>query len=78
MTYAVHHDEFTGYYRAAKHARAHKGLLQRIFDALYDSQLRRAEKDIGRYVARSGGRLTDDIERRMMRQLTTSGWNANG
>jgi hypothetical protein len=29
---------------------------------------------IGRFIANAGGRLTDDIERRMMARLTTSDW----
>ena len=33
------------------------------------SSKRRADREIARYLERSGGRLTDDIERRMIESL---------
>jgi hypothetical protein len=38
------------------------------------SRERHANEDIARYIQQSGGRLTDEIEREMMRRLT-SNWN---
>jgi hypothetical protein len=45
--------------------------------AILAAHTRRAERELARYLERSGGRLTDDIERRMMQSLTGSnlrGW----
>jgi hypothetical protein len=50
------------------------GLLRRVFDAVIQSRQRRVNEDIARYLHQSGGRLTDEIEREMMQQLTRN-WN---
>jgi hypothetical protein len=47
-----------------------RGLLRRIFDAVTRSRQRHVNEDIARYLHQSGGRLTDEIEREMMQQLT--------
>ena len=41
---------------------------------MFESRQRQADKAIARFIANAGGRLTDDIERRMMQRLTTSDW----
>ena len=38
-----------------------KPLWRRLFDALMESQQRRAEREIARYLASHGGLLTDDM-----------------
>ena len=48
---------------------ASKPLLARIYDAIVESQQRRAEREIGRYLANRGP-LTDEIEREIMRRLS--------
>jgi hypothetical protein len=50
------------------------GLLRRVFDAVTRSRQRHVNEDIARYLHQSGGRLTDEIEREMMQQLTRN-WN---
>jgi hypothetical protein len=50
------------------------GLLRRVYDAATRSHQRHVNEDIGRYLQQSGGRLTDEIEREMMQQLTRN-WN---
>jgi hypothetical protein len=50
------------------------GLLRRVSDAAMRSRQRHANEDIARYLHQSGGRLTDEIEREMMQQLTRN-WN---
>jgi len=54
---------------------ARAGVLRRIFtcllNALMESQQRQAERDMERLLMRSGGRLTDDIERRATQQHTS-------
>ena len=48
---------------------ARKPLLARLYDAVVQSQQRRAEREIGRYLANRGP-LTDEIEREIMRRLS--------
>ena len=50
------------------------GLLRRVFDAATRSRQRHVNEDIARYLDQYGGRLTDEIERKMMQQLTGN-WN---
>ena len=57
----------------AHDAPARKPIWRRMFDALVETQQRRAEREIARYLATHGGLLTDDMEREMMRRLTGSG-----
>jgi hypothetical protein len=45
------------------------GILRRIFDAFMLSRQRQVERDIERLVGRSGGRLTDEMERRISEYL---------
>ena len=45
------------------------GLLRRLWNALYESRERAAEREIERFVARNGGRLTDDLERRIAQRF---------
>jgi hypothetical protein len=79
MSYAAHHGEFShhaGHKGAPEHRAAHRaGLLRRVLDAVFESRQRQADKAIARFIANAGGRLTDDIERRIMRRLTTSDWS---
>jgi len=79
MTYAAHHGEFSHYAAdksAPERATAGKaGLLRRVLDAVFESRQRHADKEIARFIGNAGGRLTDDLERRMMARLTTSDWS---
>jgi hypothetical protein len=78
MTYAAHHGEFphyAGHKGAPQRAVAGQaGLLRRVFDAVFESRQRHTDKEIARFIANAGGRLTDDLERRVMARLTTSDW----
>ena len=55
-----------------------RGLLRRFYDAVMDSRRRHAEREVVRFLGRTGGRLTDDIERQITERLWTSGWNRRG
>ena len=48
---------------------ARKSLLAKLYDAIVASQQRRAEREIGRYLANRGP-LTDELEREIMRRLS--------
>lgn len=50
------------------------GLLRRLADAVMRARQKQVDRELAQYVQRSGGRLTDDIERQMMKQLYGD-WN---
>lgn len=62
MAYATDHVSFTRFVPAAPH----RGILRRMVDGMLATRQRRAEQDIAAYISRSGGRLTDGIERELM------------
>ena len=80
MTYTANHKNLASYvsYNPTKRSATVKaiGILRRIFgamlDAMHESRRRQAEREIANFVARQGGRLTDDLEREMTRRLFTS------
>lgn len=82
MTYAAHLRDFVPCFgeqasTTRRDAVANKaGVLRRIFDALIESRQKQADRDIARFLARSGGRLTDDMEREMTQRLLTGDWGA--
>lgn len=45
------------------------GLLARALNALHQAQIRRAEREIARYIETHGARLTDDLERQIERHF---------
>ena len=80
MIYAAHHRDFVPYFRhptfTGGNAVTNKaGVVRRIFDAIFESRQKQADRDIARFLARSGGRLTDDIEREITQRLLTGNWN---
>jgi hypothetical protein len=81
MTYAARSSDFAPYCRAEAAAGSNPvakkaGVLRRIFDAIIEGRQKQTDRDIARFLARSGGRLTDDIEREMTQRLLTGNWNA--
>jgi uncharacterized protein (DUF1330 family) len=50
-----------------------RSILRRIFDAMMLARERRAEVHLARVLRSSGGRLTDDIERRLMEETMRIG-----
>ena len=80
MTYAAHHENFVPYIggeglqearirrQQGRRSAAH---LRRLFALASEAvPIERSP----RFLARSGGRLTDDLERELMRRLSTSNW----
>ena len=45
------------------------GILTRFFRALIEARQHQAERAVARYLASSGGKLTDSIEREIERRL---------
>jgi|HubBroStandDraft_6_1064221.scaffolds.fasta_scaffold3587618_1 hypothetical protein len=82
MTYAAHHKDFVPYIEDLAlcgnvAVKKKTGILRRIVDAIYKSPQRQTDREIGCLIERSGGRITDDLERQMMRRLSTWDWNAH-
>jgi hypothetical protein len=50
------------------------GLLRRIYDALHRSRQKQAERVVAAYLESTGGRFTDEIERRVTERLITGEW----
>jgi hypothetical protein len=50
-------------------------LARRLTDALAAQRQSEVEREIARMLARSGGRLTDSMEREIMRKIMASDWS---
>ena len=50
-------------------------LLRRFYGALMRARQKQANRELEQYLIRSGGRLTDDIEREMNQRLSRGDWN---
>lgn len=49
------------------------GLFARLLDRILEPRHAQVDREIGALLARSGGRLTDSLEREMMQHLMRSG-----
>lgn len=45
------------------------GFWSRLLDAIHQSRMRQAEREIALMIERGGGRLTDDLERKIERRF---------
>jgi hypothetical protein len=80
MTYAAHPAAFHGHLSLSRRAAAPQlparpGILRRLFDAVYESRARAAEREAAVFLARTGGRFTDSIERELNDRHFSGGWN---
>jgi hypothetical protein len=79
MSYLARPNEFTPS-RAARPrdcaggAARRPGLLRRIYGAMQRSRQKQAERVVLAYLESTGGRFTDDIERRITERLVTGAW----
>ena len=48
----------------------------RLFNAIFESRERQADREAEMYLARTGHRFTDSIERELNDRLFNGGWNA--
>jgi hypothetical protein len=46
-----------------------RNVLLRLLDAIEQSNMKRAEREIARYLARHGGKFTDEAEREIERRF---------
>jgi len=77
MTYAPRPTEFVPFFPAPPATRpvaARRGLLHRLFGAVFESREAQAERAAERFIARTGGRLTDEIERQITDHIITGNW----
>ncbi|MGO9698451.1 MAG: hypothetical protein ACLPX7_04215 [Xanthobacteraceae bacterium] len=51
-----------------------EGIFRRIFAAFERSRQRRLEQEVGRFIAKHGGRVTDDLERQLSEHFSGSGF----
>ncbi len=55
-------------------ARSGRGLFSRLLAALMESRQRQTDREIARYLAGTGGKFTDEVEREIERRyLSTPG-----
>ena len=55
-------------------ARRRGGIFKRIFAAIERSRQRRIEQEAGRFIAKHGGRITDDVERQLNGHFSGGGF----
>lgn len=65
---SIHLNGFVGS-EASSPAAGRPGFFSRVLNAIQESQTRRAEREIARYIEMRGGRMTDDLERRIERHF---------
>ena len=75
ITTAVKGDTTRNRYAIEKKVGNLRRFFDAILDAMHESRRRQAEREIANFVARQGGRMTDDLEREMARRLFTSDWS---
>ena len=76
MTYAPRPHEFVPYYDVplAHRAPARPSLWRRVIGAIFESPEKQMERETAQYIARTGGRLTDEIERQITDRIITGKW----
>ena len=80
MTYAPRPHEFIPLFEAPAAlahpvgARRRRGLLRRIFGGIFETREAQAERNAADYIARTGGRLTDEIERQITNRIIAGSW----
>jgi hypothetical protein len=74
MTYAAHFGDLAPYLRDKHSHRTNPvaktvNILRRAVNAILASRQRQADREIARFFAQSGGRLTDNLEREMTQRF---------
>jgi len=77
MSYTAHHKDFapfvsTSSARDERNPPEKTGFWRRLSNALRNYRQRRAEREIARFIQGRGGHLTDELERDLMRHMTSS------
>lgn len=53
----------------------YQGLLRRIFEAVMDARQQRVQREIDRFVAQRGRKMTDSLEREINDRTFRNGWS---
>ena len=82
MSYLPRHEDFGPLASPAVHPKLNvpnkPSLVRRVFEAFMVSRQRDVDRQVARFLAgRSGGYLTDSLEREISQHLLSSGWGAN-
>jgi hypothetical protein len=77
MSYSAHNKDFAPYIvtsgaRDETSPSEKIGFWRRLSNAVSNYRRRRAEREIGRFIQSRGGHLTDELERDLMRHVTSS------
>jgi hypothetical protein len=56
-------------------AQKRPGLLRRVYEAVFQSRQKQSERAVAAYLEHTGGRFTDDIERRISERLISGDWH---
>ena len=79
MSYAAHRNDFgtvANQKASPKAVASMRGVLRRFLDTIMESRQRDTDRQIARFLAaRSGGVLTDNLEREMVHRVVTSNWS---
>jgi len=80
MSYATRSTDFRrhvaiGGQAADSKAAARPSLLTRVFNAMFENRERGAARDVEAYLARTGHRFTDSIEREINERHFNGGWD---
>ncbi len=80
MSYAAHDRDLTPCFgqkisTSDKDIASRPGVLRRVLNRMLDGRQRQADREIARFLNRSGGRLTDEMEREMTQRLFRGNWN---
>lgn len=67
--------DFAHYGRHSGATSKRPNLLRRFYDAVMQARQKQANRELAQFLIRSGGRLTDDIEREMNQRLSRGDWN---
>ena len=76
MSYVAHQRELMPCFGEKSSAVVNRpGQLRRMLNTMLEWRQNQADRDMARFIARSGGRLTDEIEREMTQSLFKGNWN---
>ncbi len=80
MSYAAHRKDFGTLGCTVPTAPATHGTkigwrqaVRRFFGRMFEPQDKQLERELSEFIARSGGHLTDNLEREMMHRITRAG-----
>ena len=77
MTYSAHPSDFHSavpYSPARRLVARRRSLWRVIFEAMMGAHQRDAQREIDRFIARSGGKFSDSLEREIGERLNRSDW----